>query len=141
MTRTKTKTEDAPTELPEPTASVSQAVSAGAPTMDVSSLLGTAVADLLNRPSMSPPNEIDIQDQEVGLTAWHNGKKITATWTNSSTRNAYVAIEGLGWKRLSDANDSSHLSMVMMAAHAEQTGATVNVQIGNDQEVHQIYVW
>lgn len=141
MSRTKTKSEDAPTDLPLSSASASPAASAGAPTMDVASLLGTAVTDLLNRPSMSPPNEVDIQDQEAGLTAWHNGKKITATWTNSSTRNAYAAIEGLGWKRLSNANDSSHLSMVMMAAHAEQTGATVNVQVGTDQEVHQIYVW
>lgn len=111
-----------------------------APSMDVESLLGKTLSERMNRPAMTPPNEAAIEAEE-GITAWHNGKKITGMWTNSSTRNAYAAVAGLGWKRISNANDSSHLSMVMMAAHAEQTGATVNLEIGTDQEIHQIYVW
>ncbi|WP_322865624.1 hypothetical protein U5922_005100 [Aquicoccus sp. G2-2] len=62
-------------------------------------------------------------------------------WCNASARNAFAAVQGLGWKRLSNANDSSFLALVMMASHAEQTNATVNVEIGTDQEIHQIYVW
>ncbi len=111
-----------------------------APSMDVESLLGKTLSERMNRPAMTPPNEAAIEAEE-GITAWHNGKKITGMWTNSSTRNAYAAVAGLGWKRISNANDSSHLSMVMLAAHAEQTGATVNLEIGSDQEIHQIYVW
>ena len=132
---TKTKTKSDPQVLaPEADATDN------APSMDVESLLGKTLTERMNRPAMTPPNEAAIEAEE-GITAWHNGKKITGMWTNSSTRNAYAAIAGLGWKRISNANDSSHLSMVMMAAHAEQTGSNVNVEVGTDQEIHQIYVW
>ncbi|TNF63293.1 MAG: hypothetical protein EP307_05410 [Rhodobacteraceae bacterium] len=138
----RTKTADAPAAVQEAIRTETTAPkAAGAPMMDVSALLGETIVERVNRPAMTPPSDPAAEADEIGITAWHNGKKITATWCNASNRNAYAAIDGLGWKRLSDANDSAYLTLTMLAAHAEQTNATVNVEIGADNEIHQIYVW
>ena len=93
-------------------------------------------------PAQAPPSESQLAAaEEAGIAAWHNGKKITALWSNSSPRNAYIVVEGMGWKKLSNANDSCIVSMTMLAAHAEQANATVNIRTESDGMVHEIYVW
>ncbi|WP_050930544.1 hypothetical protein [Aestuariivita boseongensis] len=115
---------------------------ADAPSMDVTALLGDTIVERVDRPAQMPPDDITVEaEEQAGITAWHNGKKITATWCNASNRNAYAAVQGIGWRRLCNANDSAFLSLTMLAAHAEQTNATVNVEIGSDNKIHQIYVW
>ena len=137
----KAKTSGAPGDVQEMEKTTPATKAAGAPTMDVNALLGDTIVERVDRPAMTPPTDIAVEAESEGITAWHNGKKITATWCNASNRNAYAAIPGLGWKRISNANDSSYLALTMLAAHAEQTNSTVNVQIGSDNEIHQIYVW
>lgn len=137
----KAKTANAPGDVQELEKNEATAKAADAPMMDVSALLGDTIVERVDRPAMSPPNDITVEAESEGITAWHNNKKITATWCNASNRNAYAAIPGLGWKRISNANDSSYLTLTMLAAHAEQTNANVNVEIGSDNEIHQIYVW
>ncbi len=138
----KRKTADAPaTDVQE--MERTEAHSAGdAPTMDVTALLSDTIVERIDRPAQTPPDDITVAaDEGEGITAWHTGKKITATWCNASNRNAYAAVQGLGWRRLSNGNDSSFLALTMLAAHAEQTNATVNVEIGRDNKIRQIYVW
>lgn len=142
MARQTAKKEDAPAMPVAETVTAFRIAEAGVPTMDPSSLLSVTRQEAEVRPMMAPPSEVVEQDIEAeGIAAWHNGKKITATWSNASARNAYAAVAGLGWKRLSNANDSSFLALVMLASHAEQTNATCNIEIGSDGEIHQIYVW
>lgn len=137
------KSTDAPaTDLQDLERSEAQTAGADAPTMDVTALLGDTIVERVDRPAQRPPNDITAESEETdGITAWHNGKKITATWCNASNRNAYAAVQGLGWRRLGHANDSAYLALTMLAAHAEQTNSTVNVEIGSDNKIHQIYVW
>ena len=139
----KRKTTDAPaTDVQEMERSDSHTGASDAPSMDVSALLSDTIVERVDRPAQMPPDDITSDAEEVeGITAWHNGKKITATWCNASNRNAYAAVQGLGWRRLCNANDSAFLSLTMLAAHAEQTNSTVNVEIGSDNKIHQIYVW
>lgn len=93
-------------------------------------------------PAMIPPTEEEIEIAEIqGVAAWHNGKKITALWSSKTPRNSFILVQGMGWKKLCNANDSCVVSMTMMAAHAEQTNATVNIRTESDGMVHQIYVW
>ena len=75
------------------------------------------------------------------IAAWLSNKKITALWMNESARNTWIMVDGVGWKKLSNANDSAWLSMVMLGSHAEQTNATVNVRVEADNMVHSLYVW
>lgn len=114
----------------------------GAPTLEPNTLMSETRLEDEVRPMMIPPSEVVEQEIEAeGITAWHNNKKITAMWSNSSNRNAYASIAGMGWKKLSNANDSSFLALVMLASHAEQTNANCNIRIDSDGEIHQIYVW
>ncbi len=93
-------------------------------------------------PNQPPPAEDhSVSAQVQGIAAWHKGKKITALWSEQSHRNSWVYVAGLGWKKLSNANDGAIVSMTMLASVAEQTGANVNVRIESDGMVHEIYVW
>lgn len=119
-----------------------EATSAGAPTMEPSALMSETRLENEARPTMTPPSEVlGEEGLSEGITAWHNSKKVTAMWANASARNAFASVAGLGWKKLSNANDSSFLALTMLASSAEQTNATCNLRIEADNEVHEIYVW
>ena len=92
-------------------------------------------------PSLTPPVGPAQESAAGDIAAWHNNKKITQLWSNSLPHSAYIAITDLGWKRLSTAKDSAHVTLSMLAAHAEQTNATVNVHLSADGVIDEIYVW
>ena len=92
-------------------------------------------------PSMIPPSEVADEGIEAGITAWQNNKKIGLLWSSQHARNGWAHVTGDTWHRINDANDSSHLSMVMMTAHAEQTQSTVNVKVETNGKISEIYVW
>ncbi|GAB4373140.1 MAG: hypothetical protein Kow00114_34960 [Kiloniellaceae bacterium] len=119
-----------------------EATSAGAPTMEPSALMSETRLENEARPMMTPPSEV-VSEEGLGegITAWHNSKKVTAMWANASARNAFASVAGLGWKKLSNANDSSFLALTMLASSAEQTNSNCNLRIEADNEVHEIYVW
>jgi len=92
-------------------------------------------------PTMIPPSEVADEGAETGITAWLNSKKIGSLWCNQQPRNGWAYVTGDTWHRVNDANDSSHLSMVMMTAHAEQTQSPVNVKVETNGHISEIYVW
>lgn len=93
-------------------------------------------------PSLTPPGEKVMEAEEgAGASAWHNGKKVTAMWANSSPRNAYAAVENVGWRRINNANDNSWVSLTMLCSHAEQTNSNCNIRTESDNKIHEIYVW
>jgi hypothetical protein len=92
-------------------------------------------------PAFAPPMEARKEGITEGVAAWHTNKKVTACWSDASNRNAWIALDGMGWKKLSNANDSAIVSMAMLGAHAEQTGVNVNARIEDDGMIHELYVW
>lgn len=92
-------------------------------------------------PTLIPPSEITEEGVEAGITAWQNNKKVGLLYSTDHARNGWAHITGDTWHKLNDVNDSSHLSMVMMSAHAEQTQSTVNVKIETNGKISEIYVW
>ena len=56
-------------------------------------------------------------------------KKITGLWANSSTRNAYVAFAGEGWKKVSNKNDTNFYIMLTQLAAAKGQNRTVTVKL------------
>ncbi len=138
----KSKAKDAPEIPAEAVAATIAYANPGAPNMEPDTLMSDTRLESEARPMITPPSEVaELVIEAEGITAWHNNKKITAMWSNSSVRNAYAAIAGIGWKKLSNANDSSFLALVMLASHAEQTNANCNIRIESDGEIHEIYVW
>ena len=140
MPKSAAQTKDAPSQQ------VAEAVAAGAVNgpgapVDLEAALDEITPVNLEAPTIIPAAETEAVTEEDGITAWHTGKKITALWCNSSNRNAYASVEGIGWRRLANTNDGAHLSLTMLAAHAEQTGANCNIRIESDNMIHEIYVW
>ena len=114
----------------------------GAPS-DLAAMTGDILPARVEAPSIIPESETAAiaNGEDQGITAWHNSKKITALWCNSSNRNAYAAVEGLGWRRLSNANDGAHLNLAILASHAEQTGSNCNIRVETNNMIQEMYVW
>ncbi len=112
--------------------------------VDFSDMALEEAKDILrsSAPTMIPPSEQEeFASSADGIAAWHNNQKITGLWSNRSNGNSYIAIAGMGWKRLSPANDSALVNLTMLAAHAAQINANVNIRIEADGMVHELYVW
>lgn len=90
-------------------------------------------------PTMQPPGALQAAGTAIGA-GWLSGKKVTALWANLSLRNAWAHLDGVGWKKLADANDNATASLTMLASAARQAG-TVNALEGADAKLSEIYLW
>jgi hypothetical protein len=61
-------------------------------------------------------------------------------WTKAETRNAWVNLSDLGWKKFYSGSDSAITAFVMIAGSALEKQTLVNVLIENEQIV-EIYAW
>ena len=107
--------------------------------------IGLPGADLIDTiagvPQLTPPEETVTIGADEGVTAWLTNRKVLGLWSNSSPKNSWISIQGLGWKRLFAGSDTTVACMTMLAAHAREAGRNVNVRIETDNMVHEIYVW
>ena len=133
---------EVPAEVVARTAQSISAGDEGAPTLQPDTLMSETRQEQEIRPTMTPPADTsELAVATEGIAAWHNGKKVTAMWSNSAERNSFAAVAGMGWKKLSNANDSSFLTLTMLTSHAEQVNADCNLRVESDNEVHEVYVW
>lgn len=72
---------------------------------------------------------------------WQSNVHVSGMWSINQDRNAWVCLDTVGWRRLSDASESGLVAMNMIAAHAYQVGATSNLYEGDDGRIAQLYVW
>ncbi len=143
MPSTKTRTE-APSDTIQSMRGASAADDMPRPVAELSAMVAEAAAEArIGTPALTPPAEVQAEEEaaDAGITAWHNGKKVTAMWAEKNNRNTYASVEGQGWKRICNDNDSAFLSLTMLASHAETTGSNVNVQIDATGEIKEMYVW
>jgi hypothetical protein len=114
----------------------------GAPSLEVLRAERVDRAPGSGAPALTPPVEIaEAAGGEEGIGAWHNSVKITALWCNASARNAWAAVDGLGWRRVNPANDSAFLTLTALLSHARQMNVACNLRIENDNLIHEAYVW
>ena len=76
----------------------------------------------------------------IGASVWHNNKRIVALWSINQNRNAWVGIDGIGWKRLSNVSDQGVVALNMLGAHAREKGSSVNLR-EDGALIREIYVW
>lgn len=76
-----------------------------------------------------------------GVTAWQSDKRIVALFSSADPRNVWVAVGGVGWKRLFNANDSALEAMAIIVAHAKQLNSPVNYREEADGLIHEVYAW
>ena len=55
-----------------------------------------------SQPSEEPPTDLQVN------MAWQNNKKFTALWSINENRNAWVYVEGIGWKKFLIRNLKEH---------------------------------
>jgi hypothetical protein len=80
----------------------------------------------------------------VRTVAWQSNRKITGLWTNNQNVNAWVWVDGLGWRKLTNPDDDVTEAMLTMAAHAKGHDRFVNffeVGVGGNIEIQEMYVW
>lgn len=91
-------------------------------------------------PSRRPPGVTNAENTSADAAVWLTGKKVLALWANRSARNAHAYLDGSGWLRLADSNDSAHSSLTMLASAAHQTAAPVDTRVESNS-VREIYYW
>jgi hypothetical protein len=80
----------------------------------------------------------------AGKTAggtWSNGQHVDALWSIHEDRNAWMSIQGVGWKKLSPRSESGIVALNALAANARVTQGQVSVREEDDGLVHELYVW
>ena len=92
-------------------------------------------------PTLTPP----ARATEDGVTAAgaavsQTDKRVTALYTTHHARNAWMHVPGLGWKRLSTTNDSSHEAMNLLASHCREKACRVDF-VEDNGLVSEMYVW
>jgi hypothetical protein len=72
---------------------------------------------------------------------WRSGVTVTALWSINETRNAWMYVPSLGWRKLFNGKDGAFNALVTLASQARQTGRTVNLREEADGMVYEIYLW
>jgi hypothetical protein len=72
---------------------------------------------------------------------WRSGVTVTALWSINETRNAWMYVPSLGWRKLFNGKDGAFTALVTLASQARQTGRTINFREEADGMVYEIYLW
>lgn len=72
---------------------------------------------------------------------WTSGVKVNALWSEYSTRNAYMSVEGVGWVKIYNATDAAFFALTALASQAKQTQSQIVYRTEADGMVHEIYLW
>jgi hypothetical protein len=79
-------------------------------------------------------------EEGFGAGVWQNNKKIAGLWTKAETRNSWLNVTDLGWKKIFNGSDTAIVAITIVAAQALEKQSPVNVLIENDQVI-EIYAW
>ena len=125
-----------PTESPPGGAEVTAAAGSSGPTLvepEVAQAAATEAGPTLTAPGVR---------EAGGVTAatWRTGQ-VTALWSIDETRNAWMLVSGVGWRKLFNGRDGAFTALVVLASQARQTGRTINFREEADGMVYEIYLW
>ena len=114
-----------------------------APGDDVS--LVTSVVPDTAGPTLLPPQHAASAAAAAasdGVTAavWTYNKTVSGTWCINETRNAWMLVDGVGWKKLFNGTDGAFTALATLAAQARQTGRTISFR-EDGGVVREIYLW
>ncbi|MFG6464807.1 hypothetical protein ACG04Q_24760 [Roseateles sp. DXS20W] len=99
---------------------------------------GSDAAASTGAPTLTPETA---NASDGGLTAWNNGKRVSALWAMNQNRNSWVYVTGVGWKKLANNSDSAIVALTLLGAHAKQTQTNYNYRDEADGMIHETYVW
>jgi C1A family cysteine protease len=73
------------------------------------------------------------------LASWINGKLVRGLWSIDQDRNAWVYLDGAGWRRVASDNDNIFFDQLTQLASAKNSGRPVNVY-DEAGVIRQVYV-
>jgi C1A family cysteine protease len=76
----------------------------------------------------------------VENTGWQNNRRVTGLWTINQDRNAWVHVDGLGWRKISADNDNIFFNMLAQLIAAKAATRAVNFYEENGV-IKQVYVF
>jgi hypothetical protein len=88
-----------------------------------------------------PSAEVVPREVEAAVGVWQQNKRVSALWGTDESRNSWVLISGIGWKRLSAGSDSAALALTTLASIAKMTQARVDYREESDGCIHELYLW
>lgn len=104
--------------------------------------MSASAAQTAGQPTMNPPQSSGATASAQAVGTWNSNKKITALWSINQNRNVWVAVDGVGWKKLSTASDSATEALGIISAVAKQTQSPyVSYRDEADGLIHEMYVW
>jgi hypothetical protein len=101
-------------------------------------------SDAVSGPVLAPPGTAAAA-AEAGVGAvtgtWRSGMTVSAMWSINETRNAWMHVSGLGWRKLFNGRDGAFMALVALAGQARQTGRQIAFREEADGMVYEIYLW
>jgi hypothetical protein len=145
MARTRT-TSPAKTTPSRATSEGSSEVGMTEPKMPTSEQLAASLAQTgaTAEPTQLPPGVEGAAAAEVdsGVTGtWRNGVTVTALWSINEVRNAWMLVQGVGWRKLYNGSDGAFTALTTLASQARQTGRSINFREETNGMVYEIYLW
>lgn len=108
---------------------------------DVEPPSSKVVARVDHRPTQEPPRQLSVSEKAIAA-GWQTNKKILGLWSHcSDQRNAYMYVDGIGWRKFADNSDSAIMAFNIIASHAKVTGKGAYLYEGDDGKVTTLYVW
>ena len=126
---------DHPTQAP-PTAATMATAGAAQPEQ-----LPPGAAAAVSAPAAPSEPLPDAAGAKAGVTVWVNTQTINALWSMNQTRNSWIGVANVGWKKLADNSDSASMALTMLSAHAREKQSPVNYREEADGKIHEMYVW
>lgn len=88
-----------------------------------------------------PPPTVAVEAAEGVAATWRNNVRIDALWSIDETRNAWVRVVDLGWRKIYNGRDGAFQALTTLAAQARQTNRPVNLREEPDGMIYEIYLW
>ena len=76
----------------------------------------------------------------TGRYMWHSNKQVTGMWVNDQERNAYVYLDGVGWRKIGGDDAGSFLNILAQLTSAKSGGRPVNA-FEDSGQITQVYVF
>lgn len=131
---------DHPTALPPATAASAAADSLSAPSPTAGPATTTSVHSV---PTLDGPTSMAAAAADSGdaaAAAWAVGV-VDALWSIDETRNGWLRIVGVGWRKVFAGGDNAYLAMMLLGAQSRQTGSPIHAFVADDNQIHTIYLW
>ncbi|WP_460519605.1 hypothetical protein [Flindersiella endophytica] len=101
----------------------------------------TPTTPMLLPPDLRDPDSLTESAVGTVTATYRSNQYIDALWSIDQTRNAFVLVRGLGWRKIYNGRDGSFVALCALASQARQTQRPVTFREEADGMVYEIYLW